>query len=162
MSGALTQQGRQTSCEGGARSPGILIADDMALILTLLKFEFESRGFNAWLAVDGDDALDLFRRHRDDIDLVLLDIQMPGLDGPHTLEAMQQLDPGVVACFMSGDAGTYTEEELRRRGAAVVFRKPFRPAEVADCLQRVASAPDRARAAPSASACGQRDSAQPA
>ena len=46
-----------------ARKPGILIADDMALILTLLKFELESRGFNVWLAMDGDDALDLYRKH---------------------------------------------------------------------------------------------------
>jgi CheY-like chemotaxis protein len=122
-----------------ARNPGILIADDMALILTLLKFELESRGFNAWLAVDGDDALDLYRKHRDEIDLVLLDVQMPGLDGPHTLEALQRLNPHVVACFMSGNAGIYTEKELLDRGAAWVFSKPFRPVEVADVLQQVAS-----------------------
>jgi CheY-like chemotaxis protein len=119
------------------RKPGILIADDMALILTLLKLELESRGYNAWLAVDGDDALDLYRRHRDEIDLVLLDVQMPGLDGPHTLEALQQCNPHVVACFMFGDCSTYTEEELLGRGPARIFRKPVRPAEVANLLQRI-------------------------
>src|SRR5262249_17379989 len=105
----------------------------------LLKFELESRGFNVWLAVDGDDALDLYRSHRDEIDLVLLDVQMPGLDGPRTLEALQQLNPDVVACFMSGDSGAYTEEELLGRGPAWIFKKPFRSTEVADVLQRVAS-----------------------
>jgi CheY-like chemotaxis protein len=123
----------------GLRKPGILIADDMALILTLLKAEMEARGFNAWLAVDGDDAVDLYRRHRDEIDLVLLDVQMPGLDGPHTLEALRRLNPDVVACFMSGNAGTYTAEDLLDRGATCVFSKPFRPAEVADLVQRAAS-----------------------
>jgi CheY-like chemotaxis protein len=111
----------------------------MALILTLLKFELESRGFDAWLAMDGDDALDLYRRHRDEIDLVLLDVEMPGLDGPHTLEALQRLNPHVVACFMSGDSSMYTEEELLGRGPAWVLRKPFRPDEVADFLQQILS-----------------------
>lgn len=125
------------ACGGSARKPGVLIADDMAPILTLLKFELESRGFNAWLAMDGDDALDLYRRHHDEIDVVLLDVQMPGLDGPHTLEALQRLNPDVAACFMSGNFGSYTEEELLARGAAWTFSKPFRPFEVADILQQL-------------------------
>jgi CheY-like chemotaxis protein len=124
------------------RNPGILIADDMALILTLLKFELESRGFNVWLAVDGDDAIDLYRRHRHEIDLVLLDEQMPGLDGPHTLQALRQIDPDVLACFMTGSGGTNMEVALQDCAAAWIFRKPFRPAEVADLLQRLAPAPN--------------------
>jgi CheY-like chemotaxis protein len=109
----------------------------MALILTLLKFELESRGFKVWLAVDGDDALDLYHRHCDEIEFVLLDVQMPGLDGPNTFDALQRLNPDVVACFMLGDDGIYTDRELLDRGAALVFSKPIRPAEVADQLQRV-------------------------
>jgi CheY-like chemotaxis protein len=121
------------------RPPGILIADDMAFIRTLLKFELETCGVNAWLAVDGDDAIELYRMHSDRIDLVLLDVQMPGLDGPRTLEALQRLNPNIVACFMSGNSGVYTEEELIRRGSVCVFSKPFRPADVADALLRLAS-----------------------
>jgi CheY-like chemotaxis protein len=128
-----------------ARNPGILIADDMALILTLLKFELESRGFNVWLAVDGDDALDLYRTYQSEIDLVLLDVQMPGLDGPQTLEALQLLNPDVTACFMSGRADNYTEENLLERGAAWILSKPFRPAEVADVLHWLVSTPATAR-----------------
>jgi CheY-like chemotaxis protein len=124
-----------------ARNPGILIADDKVLILTLLKFELQSRGFKVWLAVDGDDAVALYRSHRDEIDLVLLDVHMPGLDGPRTLEALQRINPDIVACFMAGNANIYTEEDLLDRGATWVFGKPSNPAEIADLLQRVASAP---------------------
>lgn len=124
------------------RNPGILIADEMALILTLLKFELEPRGFTVWLAVDGDDALDLYRRNRDEIDLVLLDVHLPGLDGPHTLAAMQRLTPDVLACFMAGSSDTYTEEDLLERGAAWVFTKPLRPTEVAHLLQEVLESGD--------------------
>ena len=48
-------------------------------------------------------------------------------------------DPDVVACFMTGNADNYMVEDLLDRGAAWIFSKPFRPAEVADLLQRVAS-----------------------
>jgi CheY-like chemotaxis protein len=136
----MATEPEQDGPDVNGRLVGILVADDMALILTLLKFELEARGFNCWLAVDGDDALDLYRKHRDQIDLVLLDVHMPGLDGPKTLEALQRLNPDVIACFMSDGTGHYTDEELFRRGAAWIFSKPFRPAEVADLLQRVAGA----------------------
>jgi CheY-like chemotaxis protein len=119
------------------RKPGILIADDMGLILTLLKFELEPRGFTVWLAVDGDDALDLYRQNRAEIDLVLLDVQMPGLDGPHTLAALQRLELDVLACFMTGNSEAYTEEELHARGAAYVFKKPFQAYVVAECLKDI-------------------------
>jgi CheY-like chemotaxis protein len=135
-------QEQASDCRAHARSPGVLIVDDTAFILTLLKFEMESRGFNVWIAMDGDDALDLYRRHRKQIDVVVLDVQMPGLDGPHTLEALQRLSPEVVACFMSGDTGEYTPDELLARGAALLFSKPFRAAVVGDLLLRLVSAAD--------------------
>ena len=125
-----------------SRGPGILIADDMGPMLTLLKLELEPRGFSVWLAVDGDDALDLYRRHHAEIDLVLLDVQMPGLDGPRTLAALQRLDPNVLACFMTGNSGAYTQEDLLERGAICVFNKPFRAAEVAQFLQKLMESAD--------------------
>jgi CheY-like chemotaxis protein len=119
------------------RRTGILIVDDMVPLLTLLKFELEPRGFAVWLSVDGDDAIDLYRENRSEIDLVLLDVQMAGLDGPRTLTALQRLDPDVLACFMTGNSGDYTEKDLLDRGAACVFMKPFRTADMAQRLQQV-------------------------
>jgi len=141
MKGELKECELADGSTASPRNPGILIADDMGLMLTLLKLELEPRGFNVWLAVDGDDALDLYRRHRSQIDVVLLDVQMPGLDGPHTLEALQRFNPDVVACFMTENPGIYTEKDLLQRGAACVFKKPCQPAEVAICLQMLQQGP---------------------
>jgi DNA-binding response OmpR family regulator len=135
---------KSTRPHGGgtaARKPGVLIADHLALVLTLLKFELEARGYNAWLAVDGDDALDLYRRHWAEIDLVLLNVGLPGPDGPHVLDALRRLDPGVVVCFLAANPGLYTEEQLRGRGAAWVFGKPFAPSAVVDVVERLLSVP---------------------
>lgn len=115
-----------------ARNPGILIADDMGLILALLKIELESHGFKVWLASDGQEAIELYQQHRDEIHLVLLDVDMPVQDGPHTLVALRELTPDLPACFMTGFSLHYTDSDLLAAGALRVFHKPFLLAEVVE------------------------------
>jgi CheY-like chemotaxis protein len=105
----------------------------------------EGRGFAVWLADDGARAVELYREHREEIDLVLLDVQMPVMDGPQALAALQAIDPLVLACFMTAGTNSYTEESLLQRGAACVIRKPFHTPAVGDLLERLA---DRPRAVP--------------
>ena len=89
------------------------------------------------LANTGSDAIDLYRQHQSTIAAVLLDVQMPGLDGPRTLDALRQIDPAVRTCFVSGDTGQYTPEDLIRRGARAVFFKPFRIIDLSDAVLRM-------------------------
>jgi CheY-like chemotaxis protein len=122
------------------RPPGVLIADDLALILAMLKVELEGLGFAVWTASSGEETVDRFRRSGPQIDLVLLDARMPGLDAPGTLAALQALDPGVRCCFMTGDPGPQAGDDLLGRGALQVFRKPFRAADVARAVRELVSA----------------------
>jgi CheY-like chemotaxis protein len=135
MTCEVEELGRANGLAAASRRPGILIVDDLGLILSLLKLELEPRGFRVWLGMDGKDAIDVYSKHGPQIDVVLLDVRMPGLDGLQTLAALQEMDPEVLACFMTGDSGTYTETELLARGAAQVFIKPFYPSDIADSLQ---------------------------
>jgi CheY-like chemotaxis protein len=121
------------------RTPGVLVVDDEGCVRGVLGIGMRRAGFAVWLAADGREALDLYRRHRESIDVVLLDVLMPGLDGPQTLAALRELNPQIRCCFMSGDLGGYTEERLRRLGAAAILQKPFRLDEVADVLGQLAS-----------------------
>ena len=92
---------------------------------SLLQAVLQHQGFSVWLAANGRDALQLYQQFRPRIDLVLLDVRMPGLDGPQTLAALRRLNPVVVGCFMTGYAGDYTEADLLGHGAVRVFAKPF-------------------------------------
>ena len=121
------------------RKPGVLVADDQESIRTLLSTALQGQGFVVWLAADGGEALNQYWHHRAAIDLVLLDVQMPGLDGPHTLAALRQLNPQVRCCFMSGALGLYTAEELRGLGAGGFLQKPFCLAEAGRVLGRLAN-----------------------
>jgi CheY-like chemotaxis protein len=108
-----------------SRRPGILVVDDDVGVRILLNAVLWQNGFRVWLVGDGLQALELYPEERPDIDLVLLDVQMPGLDGPHTLAALQRLNPAICCCLMNGGSGPYTEEELLDQGAIHVLQKPF-------------------------------------
>jgi len=123
---------------GGGRQPGILVAEDEDLVRQLLHRALEQEGFTVWSAGDGREAVELFRRHGAGIALVLLDVQMPALDGPGTLAALRGMNPGVCCCFMSGDNRDYDGEALRALGVAGFFQKPFALAEVTQALRRLA------------------------
>lgn len=136
-----TAEAEQTSAQT-ARKYAILVVDDDSDMRSLLTRGLEGQGLDVWLASDGQKALEMFWRHRDRIDLVLLDVCMPGLDGPQTAKALQQIEPGIRLCFMSGDLGCYTDQKLRDLGALAVIPKPFRLAEIGPMLWELAAKVD--------------------
>jgi|GEM_PF-3465880 len=113
------------------RKPGVLIVDDEPAIRYVLGMGMRIEGFRVWLAADGKAALKTYWRHRESIDAVLLDVRMPHMDGPQTLEKLRELTSRIHCCFISGDLGGYTEQNLLQRGAAAVFRKPLLIPDVA-------------------------------
>lgn len=141
--------------KGNTRPPGILVVDDDTAARDLLNIVLREQGFAVWLAGDGYHALKKYRDHHDDIDLVLLDVQMPRLDGPQTLAILQHFNPQVRCWFMTGDLGRYTEEDLMERGAERIIHKPFRVAEMAGILRKLLD--DSAAADPGVARADARD-----
>ena len=121
--------GRRTGGEAGVPlerpTPVVLAADDDPRVLDMLGKSLRHLGVPAHLAPDGAGAVELFRRHGAAITLVLLDVRMPGLDGPGALAALRAIDPGVHCWFMTGDPTPYTVPDLLSRGAAGVLGKPY-------------------------------------
>lgn len=122
----------------------VLVADDDATIRQLLKLYFQSRGWTVLLAADGREAVEVYRRHGQDIQVALLDVHMPRLDGPHALAELRCLNDRVACCFMSGFTGDYTAEDLLACGAADVVPKPFQLPQLAQVLLRAALEPQPA------------------
>lgn len=107
------------------KKPVILVVDDDTMIRTILKRLLESHGMEVILAANGDEALKRFRERYSDMALVLMDVKMPGMDGPDVLSELRRLNPHVRCCFMSGDLGEHTTEKLQQAGALHLFQKPF-------------------------------------
>jgi CheY-like chemotaxis protein len=113
----------------------ILVVDDDDGVRRSLAAGLPREGFDVRLAASGQEAADLLRACRPAIDAVLLDVRMPGRDGPETLAALREQDPRVRCCFMSGDLGGHTEDGLRRLGTGEVLHKPFSMAEAGRVLR---------------------------
>ena len=122
------------SVQPSAAPPGVLVADDNEHIRFLLGLTLRQAGFDPLVAADGREAVELFMRHRDEVGVVLLDVNMPRLDGPGALVQLRQIAPQVRCCFMTGCAEHYGADNLLALGAAQVFEKPFRLEEVIEAL----------------------------
>jgi CheY-like chemotaxis protein len=121
------------------RRLGLLVVDDDVLIRTLLHVALRRQGLAMWMAADGAEASKLYRQHRVRIDLVLLDVNMPGLDGPQTLQLLRAENPSLRACLMSGARDHSSEAELSALGVARFFAKPFQVSDLLQELQQLAA-----------------------
>jgi CheY-like chemotaxis protein len=116
----------------------VLVADDEPLLRDMVAQLLGSLGVPSLIARDGREAVELFERHRGEIDLVLLDVQMPNLDGAAACEAIRLIDPAARVWFMTGFSSDYTPDELLARGAEGILRKPFRFEQLRDVVRRPA------------------------
>ena len=104
------------------RKPLLLIVDDEARIRAWLGVALPQNGFEVKLAAAGQEAVDIYQDLNSSISLVLLDVLMPGMDGPRTLQALQAINPKVCCCFLN-ERNVYGSAELLALGASRVFVK---------------------------------------
>jgi DNA-binding NtrC family response regulator len=119
------------------RPAGLLIVDDDEGVRCVLGRGLRHRGFDVRLAANGPHAVEVYGAHAGSMDMVLLDVLMPTQDGVWTLTALRALDPQVHACFMTGNSGRYTEQELLDFSGLAVFHKPIKLGQLADQLMRL-------------------------
>jgi DNA-binding NtrC family response regulator len=112
----------------------VLVVDDEEQMCFLLKRTFEKHGLTAIVSQDGESALDRFRK--DEPDVVVLDILMPGLDGRETMQQMRQSNPEIPIIFMTGLAGVSGAVEAMKSGAFDYIAKPFELNEMLEVVVR--------------------------
>ncbi len=108
---------RKTKSVKGGRK--ILIVDDQENILTLYKYVLEKEGFQVMTAEDGDEAL--LVAEKNDPELVLLDIMMPGVSGFDVLHALKRGNPSLPIILHS--ANKRFEDDLHGVTAAAFLEK---------------------------------------
>jgi DNA-binding NtrC family response regulator len=118
--------------------PGVLVVDDDATVLHLLQTALPRVGFQVWTANSGSKAIELLQDNIGHIHVALLDVRMPHLDGPQTLQALRAIDASLPACFMTGYSGTWSYPDLYSLGIVHIFEKPFDLYEVSTVLRQTA------------------------
>lgn len=125
MTPASDQVADGPSSEPTCRSHTILIVDDEAKIRKVLSLGLHARGFAVLEAADGKEALRICRQHDGPIDLLLVDVVMPGMNGLELAPLALSLRPEMKVILMSG----YRNEQILLNAAlnpnTPFFHKPF-------------------------------------
>ena len=108
----------------------VLLVDDEKDFIESLSQRLEIREFDVKTAFSGDDAIDIICRQ--DVDVVVLDIVMPGKDGIETLKEVKAMKPLVQVIMLTGHATVETAIEGMKLGAYDYLMKPTRMADLLD------------------------------
>ncbi|UCD35697.1 MAG: CHASE domain-containing protein [Nitrospiraceae bacterium] len=105
----------------------VLLAEDEKLVRSSLKGILEESGYRVIEAVDGEDALEKFREHRDEIAVAILDIVMPKMNGRLASEEIRAARQDMNIIFISGYTSDYLNEgEVLNKNTAFIA-KPVIP-----------------------------------
>jgi len=99
--------------------------DDESTVLALARDVLEMHGYKVLTARNGEEALRVYREHRDSVALVLLDLTMPVMGGVECFRRMKELDPAVRVVISSGFSSESTAAEVLKEGALDYLQKPY-------------------------------------
>jgi two-component system, cell cycle sensor histidine kinase and response regulator CckA len=103
----------------------VMIVENETLILEAMQDILHSAGLSPICVRSGQDSLLVFQKRHDEIDLVILDLNLPGMEGADVLTALRKIKPQVPVIISSG----YDEQDIWRRlgqqTAVSILRKPY-------------------------------------
>ena len=112
----------------------IIIVDDEPDIIDIGQNTLEQFGYTVLTARSGEEAVEIYTRQGDRIDLVILDLGMPGMGGERCLRELLRMNPAVKVLIASGYAATQTVHSILEAGATGFMAKPYR---LEDMLKKV-------------------------
>jgi DNA-binding NtrC family response regulator len=123
----------------------VLVVDDNIFVLNTLSASLRHAGYVVLTAQSASEALEIGVRHERPIQLILLDVILPGMDGPELAEQFQRLHPESRSLFVTGLPDTpRVADEIVGRGLALL-PKPFLPQTLAQKVREVLATPVRNR-----------------
>ncbi len=123
---------------GGHES--ILLVDDEKLLLELGESLLRQAGYQVMKAQSGEEALEIYRQHMNQLDLVITDLGMPGMGGYKTMAAILEINPRAKVLIASGYTANHQVKSALETGAAGYVAKPFSRLEL---LTKIREALDR-------------------
>ncbi len=115
----------------------ILLVEDEPMLLELLKSVFEEDGYHIISALDGEEAVEIFRREAKHIRLVLTDMGLPKLGGWEILERLCEIDANVKIILASGFVDSEMRDEAIKKGAKDFIQKPYVPDTILKRIREV-------------------------
>lgn len=113
----------------------ILLVDDEVVFTTNMSKLLTSRGYRVTAVNSGDAAIQELEKN--DYDVVVLDLKMPGMDGMEVLRRIRKRWPTIPVAIVTGHGTIELAVEAMKLGAIDFIQKPFSPVEILDLARRV-------------------------
>jgi len=133
--GLSVESEKEAEIRGGHET--ILLVDDEESLLVLGQDMLREHGYTTITAESGERAIEIYKREKDRIDLVILDIGMPGIGGYKCLQELLKINPEIKVIMASGYTDTDKVKEVLEHGAAGFIGKPYRLADMLDNLRKL-------------------------
>jgi len=113
----------------------VLLVDDDPDVRTVVQMMLEQVGFSVLSAADGFEAVEIFKDKHDEIDCILLDMRMPGMDGRETFKILREIREDVPVIVSSGQCREdITDDDILQNDGTLFLEKPFRHANLISTL----------------------------
>ena len=132
----LPQSQKETKAPVIQKTGRVLLVDDDPTVLKIASIMLSTLGFSVLSARDGIEAVEVFRRHKDEILFVLSDVAMPRMDGWETLLALRQIMPGIPVILASGYTEELVMEKAQSERPQFFLEKPFSFQALKDAVNR--------------------------
>lgn len=122
----------QTAIENEQFQKTILWADDEEVALGIWSRMLQKLGYTVLQARYGNEALEIFKKRKNSISLVILDMRMPGMDGCEVYDRIKKIQPEAKIIIVSGYMEQYDLVDISKRNFDGYFAKPFKPKELSE------------------------------
>jgi two-component system cell cycle sensor histidine kinase/response regulator CckA len=117
----------------------VLVVDDEPANMEVTKEILEILNYNVQTACTGMEAVKIFKEYHEEIDLIILDMIMPGMGGGETFDQLKQIDPDVHVLLSSGYSLEGQAKDILNRGCLGFIQKPYKIEELAKKIQDILS-----------------------
>lgn len=125
----------EASSESKAKKGVILLVDDEETIIEVCSQMLQRLGYHVLEASDGQRAVDIFEKEKDAIDIVLLDMRMPGMNGAAVYQRLIQIQPNVKVILFSGYFDNKNIRKILDNENVDLIQKPVRLKQMSQKLQ---------------------------
>ncbi len=115
----------------------VLLVDDQETVIAVGKAILHTLGYTVMLATNGNEAIEIYRRNKEKVDIVILDMILPGLGGGETYEELKKINPDVKVILSSGYSVEGQATRILERGCNGFIQKPFNVSDLSKKIREV-------------------------
>lgn len=136
VSGKLELIEQQPETQRSKATGRVMVIDDERFLVDLAARFLERNGFQASGHISARKAIEWYRNHYKEIDLIILDMKMPDMDGAACFEVIREINPQARVIILSGYIHDEAAQNILDRGAIRFFQKPLKYQELMDWIKK--------------------------